>query len=364
MKQILMILIVVMVLIVPARSADILQQQAQALRTDKLLKELPEDARKYMNHISPESADNFFGNVKKILITAVENSNNTWKNALKSAATMLLSVIIFTLASSIMDGKVQWAILLAGSLTIGICCIGELDAMIGLGKNTVEELSVFSKSLLPVMAGAGTAAGSPVSSNAIYSGTVLFLNILVSFIRTVLVPLVYCNAALSLTDCALEQSTLGGFKNLIDKFIKKSLQIALFLFSGYLSLTGIISGNADSLTVKATKMAVSSAVPVVGGMISDASETILVSAKLLRNSVGIFGMLAVVSIMIVPFIKLAMQYVILQFTALLSTATGNKKLSDLIEAMASSMGYMLGMVGCCSIMTFISCICFMKVSVL
>lgn len=363
MKQILMIIVVIIVLIVPARSADILQQQAQALETDKLLDELPEDAKKYMNDISPESSGDFFNNVKKIIISALDNSRSAWKKALRSAAIILLSVIICTLVSSFMDEKVQWAMLLVGSLTIGTCCFGEVQTMIGLGKATVEDLSVFTKLLLPVMAGAGTAAGCSASSNAIYTGTVVFLNILVSFINNVLVPLLYSYSALSLAACALEQSTLEGIKSFIAKFIKKSLQITLFLFSGYLSLTGIISGNADAMTVKATKMAVSSIVPVVGGMISDASETVIVSAKLLRNSVGIFGMLAVISIIIVPFIKLAIQYLILQATALLSTAVGSKNLSGLVDAMASAMGYILAMVGCCGLMTFISCICFMKVSV-
>lgn len=365
MKQILMIIIVVTALIIPVSSSDILQQQAQALDTDRLLDELPKDARKYMDDISPDSADDFFGNVKKIVTSALNDSSSAWKKALRSAAIILLSVIICSLVSNFfIEGKAQWAVLLAGALTIGTCCIGELQTMIGLGKTTVEELSVFSKLLLPVMAGAGTAAGSPISSNAIYTGSVLFLNILVSFISIVLVPLVYCHAALSLTDCALEQSSLGGLNKFIGKFIKKSLQIALFLFSCYLSLTGIVSGNADALTVKATKIAVSSVVPIVGGMISDASETVIISAKLLRNSVGIFGMLAVISIMIVPFIKIAVQYLVLQATALLSTAVGNTNLSGLIDSMASAMGYMLAMVGCCSLMTFIACICFMKVSVL
>lgn len=364
MKRVLMMILALTVVTISAYSANVVQEQSRALQTERLQSQLPKDSKKYMDGISPENANNFFGTAKEIIFSALEDTASAWKKGLKEAAILLTAVIICSLVSAFTEGKSQWAALLAGALTIGATCFGNMKTMVGLGKTTIEELSAFSKLLIPVMAGAGTAAGCPVSSNALYAGSILFLNIIVSFISAVLLPLVYCHAALSLADCALEQRTLRGYKKWIDVFMKKSLQIALFVFSGYLSLTGIISGNADALSVKAAKIAVSSAVPVVGGMLSDASETVIVSAKILRNSVGIFGMLAVLSIMIVPFLKIGIQYLILQATSLLSTAIAEKKLSGLIDAMASAMGYMLAMVGCCGLFTFISCICFMKVTVL
>ena len=69
------------------------------------------------------------------------------------------------------------------------------------------------------------------------------------------------------------------------------LSAILILFVSYLTVSGAIAGTADAATVKAAKFTMSSMVPVVGGILSDAAETVLASAGILKNAVGVFGML-------------------------------------------------------------------------
>lgn len=62
------------------------------------------------------------------------------------------------------------------------------------------------------------------------------------------------------------------------------------------------------MTVKAAKFTMSSLVPVVGGILSDAAETVLAGAGILKNAVGVFGMLAVLAMCVVPFLQLGIHY--------------------------------------------------------
>ena len=48
---------------------------------------------------------------------------------------------------------------------------------------------------------------------------------------------------------------------------------------GYLTASGAIAGSADAAAVKAAKMTISRAIPVVGGILSDAAETVLAGAE-------------------------------------------------------------------------------------
>ena len=84
------------------------------------------------------------------------------------------------------------------------------------------------------------------------------------------------------------------------------LSVFLLAFIAYLNLSGVISGGADAATVKAAKFTISNMVPVVGGVISDTAETLLAGAGVLRNAAGVFGMLAVLGICMVPLLNLAM----------------------------------------------------------
>ncbi|MEI3305825.1 MAG: hypothetical protein V8R40_07230 [Dysosmobacter sp.] len=76
----------------------------------------------------------------------------------------------------------------------------------------------------------------------------------------------------------------------------------------YLSVVRIVSGSADGATVKVAKAAISGVVPVVGGILSEVSETVMAGAGMLKNTIGIFGMLAVLAACAYPFLQLGVQY--------------------------------------------------------
>ena len=104
--------------------------------------------------------------------------------------------------------------------------------------------------------------------------------------------------------------------------------------------------------------------PVVGSMVADASETLLVSASVLRGGLGVFGLLGVLAVSVLPFLETGCQYLMLKLTAAAAGAAGEKELSALIGAMAGAMGLLTGLVGACAAVLMVACVCFMKVSVI
>ena len=101
-------------------------------------------------------------------------------------------------------------------------------------------------------------------------------------------------------------------------------------------------------------------VPVVGNIISDASEAVLVSAGLLKNAAGVYGLLAIISIWIGPFLQIGIQYILLKVTSGLCEMFAVKQISGLIKDFAGAMGLVLAMTGSICLMFLISTICFMK----
>ena len=128
-----------------------------------------------------------------------------------------------------------------------------------------------------------------------------------------------------------------------------------------MSVTGVISGAADAAAVKATKAAVSGMIPVVGSIISDASETLLASASLLKGSAGVFGMIAVLAICLLPFLRVGIQYLLLKVTAAVSGTVAHKSHVRLLKNCSTAMGYLLAMCGTSGLLLLISSVCFMKV---
>ena len=175
-----------------------------------------------------------------------------------------------------------------------------------------------------------------------------------------MIPLIYGYIVLSIATAALGETHLESLKGLFQWLITWILKAAIYLFTGYISITGVISGTTDAAALKATKLAISGTVPVVGSIISDASETILVSAAVVKNAAGVYGMLAIISILISPFIKIGIQYLLLKLTAGACGVFGSKSAVGLIKDFCGVMGFVLAVVGTVSLLLLVSIVCYMK----
>ena len=120
--------------------------------------------------------------------------------------------------------------------------------------------------------------------------------------------------------------------------------------------------GVDRTVLKAAKLTLSGVVPIVGSMISDASETVIVGAQTVKNSVGILGMLAVIAICIGPFVRIGVQYCLIRLAAAAGGALGPKPLLKLMDSIGEAMGFLLAMTGTAALMLLISCVCYLKVA--
>lgn len=139
-----------------------------------------------------------------------------------------------------------------------------------------------------------------------------------TLITSLLLPLVYAYIAASAAYAAVGNEGLKRIGGTLKWVVTSVLTTVLLLFVGYLTVSGVIAGTADAATIKAAKFTMSSMVPVVGGILSDAAETVLAGAGILRNAVGVFGMLAVLCMCVAPFLQLGIHYLAYKITAALS----------------------------------------------
>jgi len=98
----------------------------------------------------------------------------------------------------------------------------------------------------------------------------------------------------------------------------------------------------------------SSLVPVVGGILSDAAETVLAGAGILKNAVGVFGMLAVLCMCVAPFLQLGIHYLTYKVTSALSATVSSGRVAGLIDQIGGAFGLVLGMTGASALLLLIS----------
>ena len=243
---------------------------------------------------------------------------------------------------------------ITGALAITALTMTDMAAMIGLGRDAIGKIDAFSQTLLPVMAVLTAATGGVTAAAVRQGATVLFSQLLITAMDKLLIPLVYAYVTVSCAHAAVGSSGLKKLADLLKSTATFLLTSFLLVFVGYLTASGAVAGSVDASAVKAAKLAISRAIPVVGGILADASETVLAGAGVLRGTVGVAGMLVVLAICLTPFLQLAVQYLVYKVTAALCAAVAQPRLTQLIDAIGGAFGVVLGMTGAGALVLLVS----------
>ena len=343
-----------------AVDSEVLQRQSEILGADQVTQALPESALSRYEGFSDLMQADLSEGVQSILASGLSESGAGIRAALASAAMLLAVALLCALLGQLEGDLSAHAVRISGVLAVTLLSVTNLGTLVGLGTSTMQSLAAFSNTLLPVLAGATVASGAASTATVLQVGTVFFSDLLSNLLNRVFVPLCYAYLACGCAEAAMGNDTLRRLRELIKSVISTGLKAILICFSAYLAVTGVVSGSADSASVKAAKLALSSVVPVVGSVIGDASETVLVCAGILRNALGVVGLLGVFALCITPFLRLGVQYLVLKVTAALSGTVGAPGVVAMIDHAASCMGMILGMVGACALLNLISCVCFLR----
>lgn len=307
----------------------------------------------------PEEPESFGQGLWYILQNAIGYLEPALADAAGVCGGLIAVSILMSLLSAV-PGSTKQVVELTGTVCVGLLLLKSTDSLVRLGSDTVSQLSDYGKLLLPVMAAAMAAQGGATASAAIYTGTAFFDAILGSVISKILSPMIYIFLCLSIANCALGSEPLGKIRDLVKWAMTWGLKTILYLFTGYVGITGVVSGSADAAALKAAKLTISGMIPVVGGILSDASEAVLVGAGVVKNGAGIYGMMAVLAIVIGPFIQIGVQYLLLKITSAVCGLFGTKQITSLLQDFSSAMGMLLAMTGSSCFLLLISTVCFMK----
>lgn len=315
----------------------------------------PDSAQQYM----PSSDETFADGLWYIIKSAVSVLRPELADASGVCLSLIAVVLLISILKSISENS-DGVLRVVGAVVIGLLLLESANILIAKGIETVNELSNYGKLMIPVMTTAVAAQGGVTTSAALYTGTVFFNALLTTFITKFVVAALYVFLCLCIANCAVEQDMLKKVRDFLKWLMTWSLKWVLYIFTGYIGITGVISGTVDASALKAAKISISGAVPVIGNILSDATETILVSAGVMKNAAGVYGIFAVLAICIGPFLQIGTHYLLLKITGAVCNVFGYKPAGDLVQDFSSGMGFVLAMTGIVCALLLISLVCFMK----
>lgn len=315
----------------------------------------PDGAKDYL----PQNSSSFSEDLLYIARKAINAFLPSLSEAARACVTVLaVSILVSTLKG--FNGLSARFVELVSTLSIATALLLPSNSLISVGISTIESISEYGKLLIPVITASLAAEGGSVTSASLYTATILFNTVITIVISKLFIPMLYGYIAISIAKSFVDESILGSIHKFCKWLMTWILKISIYVFTGYLGVTSVITGKVDAAAVKAAKIAISGTVPVIGNVISDASETILLSASLMKNAVGTYGLLVIIALWIGPFLKIGAQYLTLKITGAVSDVFGSKQTVGLIQDFSSAMGFLVAMTGTLCLLFFVSIVCFMK----
>lgn len=320
-------------------SEEILKSQKESFGISDFIREaekytskanLDFDVGKTFNSVITGDIDNK-GFFNKILNLFGNNLRKTLKNAIAILVIILIHSILKTFAEDLNNSEVSKVIYYVQYILIVTIIMSSFSDIYKNIIETIKSLTGFANLLIPLIITLMTYTGSIVTSSVIQPILLFLIHYLGKIIEDLVMPVVSIIVVISIVSKISERMQIEK----ISKFMKSStiwfLGIILTAFVGVLSLEGTLTSSVDGITAKTAKAAVSNVIPIVGKILGDGVDTVLGCGVVLKNAVGMVGVLIIIGICAIPIIKLTAFSIMYSLLAAIAQPIADVKIIRLLE---------------------------------
>jgi len=337
------------------------REQLDALGRSELMGWVPPEARGYLedarlHDMSLESLTQltpgrFFPALWQMFVDALVRPIRTLAAML---AIVLLCALLETLRTAAWENTLSSVFQTVSVLSI-LTFIAHpiLDLIIGTTA-TIREAALFMMGFIPMLSAAMISAGQPVTG-ATYS---LFLmgacQLVAQVVAQTLIPMMSIYLALCICGAFVPELNIEQAAGGIKSAVSWAMGLLLTIFIALMSIQGILSGSADGVTVRATKFLIGNLVPIVGNVLSDGYIAAQGYLRLLKTTVGVYGIVVALFIFLPTLIRVTVWYMITKLVAMVGDIAGAGRVSVILRSCSNVLGLLISALLCFALLFIVS----------
>ena len=275
---------------------------------------------------------------------------------------LLGSIIVLTVFSMILQtlqtafeqnqvSKVAYAIVF---MVVIILAVNSFYVAVDSAKLAIGRMTDFMLALVPLMLTLMVTMGNVVSVSLFHPMIVFMIHIIGTFIYTVVFPLLFFSAVLSIVSSITDKYKVDHLAGLLRKIGVTLLGGLLAIFLGVISIQGATSAVTDGITLRTAKYITGNFVPVVGRTISEAADTVMSASLLVKNTVGLSGVIILLFICAFPALKILSLAFIYNFSAAIMQPLGNSPIIESLSTIGKTLIYIFAALATVGLMFFLA----------
>lgn len=356
MKRLIIIIILMLPIFTVQGYADnVYTRTGESWGADAIEEAVPESVQDISGELALDGSYNTPNALERLWQKFISDVKKYIKNDIKTASALIgISFLCAACSTLCSDKSAEKFVSTVGCCAVVYLTVSGAEGVLNAAELSLTQLSDYSKAALPVIFTASAASGAALSAPGRYAAVCLALDIMMSAAQKVIIPLICTYLALSISCSVFSETFVRSAAQFAKKAIVSVMTAMTIAFSAYIGITGLVSGSMDAVAVKTAKTIISTSMPVVGGIISDAASTILSAASVVKNSSGVFSLIVVCALSAGPFAMLSVKMAMFKLASAAAEAAPNGKIAALLNDIGSAFGMLTGLVGCCAVMLFIS----------
>ena len=302
-------------------------------KTKELLSEFGFEDLDY-NSLFDFSFSNFWTVIKK------ELSNGSSDSKFFFFKTLAMLIILITISTVQSNDKNFSIVTDVFTMVVILSLTTSLSDIFTMLVSAFNLTSKFMLSYVPVLTVILSLSGN-ITSSAIYSSAAIGLAQTISALANdLLLPLmgVYFGVIISLNFYdGLDSEKISSS---IQKAVSGIISFLSLIFTFILSVKNVLAKDVDTVLYKSGKYIIANAIPVVGSAVSSILNSIIGSVSLIKSTVAVFAIIAVVLINLPVLIRLTVSYFSLYFLGVIGDLFAEKRAANIIRSFSQSIKIM------------------------
>lgn len=338
---------------------DLFSQMYEDYNVDELVDNTPNEAKKVLEdfEISPNDpfsfnklfSDDGFEYLKDFILFSITSP-------LAITGVILVTIIVCALCASMTDNNLQsnHSLNTIATLSVISVLILPINSILNSVVDTVFAITVFMGIFIPIFAGILIAALKS-STATVYSSVMFFTCEAITYsCKNYVLPFTNCFIALSVSSGISGSVRLDGIIRIVKKLAYIIIGVAMALFLAVLSIQGVVSSATDNIASKTAKFFISSFVPIIGPSISESLGSLKECISLLKSSVGIYAVIAILLTILPLLISTVIYKLSLTLCADIAEMFFVDSIKNVLTALNQALSLILAVLLCVSIMFIFS----------
>ncbi|MCG7406300.1 stage III sporulation protein AE [Paenibacillus sp. ACRRX] len=266
----------------------------------------------------------------------------------------VFSMVLETLQTAFERNTVSKIAYSISYMVIIILAINSFHVAIGYAKDAISGMIDFMMAMVPLLFTLLASLGNVVTVSVLHPLIVFMIHLVGTLIYAVVFPLLFFSAVLHIVSTMSDKYKVTQLANLLRNISVGLLGILLTVFLGVISVQGVTSSVTDGVALRTAKYITGNFVPVVGRVFSDATDTVITASLLVKNAVGLTGVIILLFLCAFPALKILTLALIYNVSAAVMQPLGDSPVVGCLKTVGKSMIYVFAALAAVSLMFFLA----------